>query len=110
MWALRDGINLTIQLSCQQLEVELDAKVIMDLINSNSVPNRAYSLLLHDYRKLLAKIPRVRVTHMFREANKCADLLAKRDCSMQDKFTIFETPPCKISFFASLEYVWCLFL
>ena len=35
-WALRDGLFLAIQLGIQNLEVELDAKVIVDLINSNS--------------------------------------------------------------------------
>lgn len=35
-WALRDGLFLAIQLGIQNLEVELDAKVVVDLINSNS--------------------------------------------------------------------------
>ena len=29
-WALRDGLTLAIQLGCQHLEVELDAKVIVE--------------------------------------------------------------------------------
>ena len=33
-WALRDGLFLAIQLGIQNLEVELDAKVVVDLINS----------------------------------------------------------------------------
>lgn len=97
MWALRDGLNLAIQLGCQQLEVELDTKLIVDLINSNNDPDRVYSPLLHDGKTLLAKLLQVKVTHVFREANKCADFLAKRSCSMQDDFTIFEHthPPKK---------------
>nr|POE86012.1 putative ribonuclease h protein [Quercus suber] len=39
-WALRDGLTLAIQLGCQQLEVELDAKVIVELLKSNSIANR----------------------------------------------------------------------
>ena len=93
LWALRDGLNLAIQLGLQQIEVELDAKVIVDLLNSNNNPNTAYSPLLSDCRLLLAGIPQVRVAHVFREANKCVDLLAKKGCSMQEDFALFDFLP-----------------
>lgn len=94
--------------SCQQLEVELDTKLIVDLINSNNDPDRVYSPLLHDGKTSLAKLLQVKVTHVFREANKCADFLAKRSCSMQDDFTIFEhthPPKKKIVDFLSLPHL-----
>lgn len=72
-WALRDGLTLAIQLGYQQLEIELDAKVIVDLINSNSFSNRVYTPFLHDCRMLLGQLQQVRVAHIFREANKCVD-------------------------------------
>ena len=31
--------------------------------------------------------------HTFREVNRCADALARRGCSLQDDFVIFDTPP-----------------
>ena len=54
----------------RQLEVELDAKVIVGLLKSNFTPNFAYAPLLSDCRYLLGKLPQVRVSHVFREANK----------------------------------------
>ena len=92
-WALRDGLTLAIQLGCQHLEVELDAKVIVELLKSNSTPNRNYSPLLHDCRMLLDQLQQVRVVHVFREANMCADFLARWGCCMQDDFVIFDQPP-----------------
>ena len=74
------------------MEVELDAKVIVELLKSNSISNRGYSPLLHDCRMLLGQLQQVRVTHVFREANKCADFLAKRGCCMQADF-VFDHPP-----------------
>jgi len=56
-WALRDGLKLVIQLGVQNLEVELDVKVIVDLINSRNSSNAAYSSLLFDCRLLLDRIP-----------------------------------------------------
>ena len=78
-WALRDGLTLAIQLGCQQLEVELDAKVIVELLKSNSASNRGYSPLLQDCRILLDQLQQVRVLHMFRESNKCADFWLEGD-------------------------------
>ena len=41
LWALRDGLNLAIQLGIHQFDMELDAKVIVDLLNGADSPNRA---------------------------------------------------------------------
>ena len=65
----------------------------MDLLKSNKKPNTAYSPLLSNCRLLFAMGPQVRVTHVFREANKCVDLLAKKGCSLWDDFVQFDSPP-----------------
>ena len=41
----------------------------------------------------MAKFRQVLVGHVFREANKCADLLAKRGCSLMANFVVFDTSP-----------------
>ena len=66
------------------LEVELDAKVVVDLVLSNSITNRDYSSLLNDCRYLLSKFQQIRVNHTFWEVNRCANGLAKRGCSQQE--------------------------
>ena len=73
LWALRDGLRLADHLGIWQLEVELDAMVIVELLNSKKNPNSVYAPLLFDCRYLLGKFPQVRVVHVFRKANKCAD-------------------------------------
>ena len=98
LWALRDGLKLADHMGIRQLEVELDAKVIVGLLNSNKNPNSAYAPLLFDCRYLLGKLPQVRVPHVFREANKCADWLAKWGSVMKEDFVVFEFP-----FIAELE-------
>ena len=74
-WALRDGLQLAIQLGVQYLEVELDAKVVLHVISSGKSPTAAYSSLLFDCRLLLEKIPHYTVKHVFREANRSVDAL-----------------------------------
>ena len=92
-WALRDGLILAIQLGINQLDVELDAKVIMDLLNGAECPNQSYSPLLNDCRSLIARLVQVQVGHVYREANQCADFLAKRGCSMRENFVVFDISP-----------------
>lgn len=45
-WALRDGLLSASQLGINHLIIELDAKVIVDLMLSNNTYNRAYTPLL----------------------------------------------------------------
>ena len=67
-WALRDGLILASQLDIQHLKIELDAKVVVYLINSSNSVNAAYSSLLVDCRWLLNRVPRATVKHVFRES------------------------------------------
>lgn len=38
LWAVRDGPSLCIQLNIPEIEIELDTKSVVDLLNSNIVP------------------------------------------------------------------------
>lgn len=40
----------------------------------------------------MKNIPQVRLKHCFREANCCADALAKFGTNMEDDFVVFESP------------------
>uniref|UniRef100_A0A7N2MUI0 RNase H type-1 domain-containing protein n=1 Tax=Quercus lobata TaxID=97700 RepID=A0A7N2MUI0_QUELO len=46
VWALRDGLKLASSIGIQSLVVELDAKVIAELLNSNNSANRTFSPIL----------------------------------------------------------------
>ena len=38
-------------------------------------------------------VPYTKVKHVFREANKCADALARKGCHAYEEFVIFDGPP-----------------
>jgi len=73
--------------------VELDARFVVNLVLSSSTPNRAYSPLLNDCKSMLNRFQQVQVNHIFREANSCADAMAKRGCLQQETFVMFNSPP-----------------
>ncbi|XP_065636881.1 uncharacterized protein LOC136070625 [Quercus suber] len=92
-WALRDGLILASQLGITQLRVELDAKVVVDLVLSRKSSNSPYSSLLNDCRFLLNRFQQVRLSHAFQEANCCADSLVKGVCYLLEDFVLLELPP-----------------
>ena len=92
-WALRDGLILAAQLGIKDIEVELDAKIVVDLVQSNTVVNNSFLPLLSDYRSILSSFHQVRVGHTFREANRCAEALARIGCSLKEDFVVFDNPP-----------------
>ena len=63
-WALRDGLLLASQMGITHLIVELDAKIIVDLMLSNNTSNRAYTPLLNDCRYLLSHFQRYKINHV----------------------------------------------
>ena len=92
-WALRDGLKLALNEGIQSLIVELDAKVMVDLINSNAATNKLYAPLLYDYRYLLTRFIQVQVAHVYREGNRCADAFARWGSNMLEASVVFDRPP-----------------
>ena len=70
----------------------MDALSIVMLMNNNKA-NLLMEPLLFDCRRLLAAIPNKRVVHTFREANQCADTLARFGGSSISNFVVFLSPP-----------------
>ena len=63
-WALRDGFRLASQMGITHLIVELDAKVIVNLILSSNTSNRACTPLLNYCRYLLSHFQRYKINHV----------------------------------------------
>lgn len=76
--------------------IELDAKALVDVLNSPSYRNAVISPLLDDCTLLISQIPQVRVKHIYREANKCVDRLAKLGLFQSLDFTVHSNPPLEL--------------
>ncbi|KAK9990934.1 hypothetical protein SO802_025919 [Lithocarpus litseifolius] len=75
------------------VEVELDAKAIIDILLKPSQSNSFISPLLDDCRQLASQIPRIQFKHCYREANRCADHLARKGTKLIAVFSLFDNPP-----------------
>ena len=102
---------MCLQMYINTLEVELDAKVIFDLMNNSGSPNATNDAIVADCRALISQISQVKVIHCFREGNRCADGLASLGCSLSSNFIYFSYPPPPSPFYPRCLYgrlVWLI--
>ena len=103
LWALKDGINLCISLKHHAVVIELDAKLVVDLLSKTTRSSNTIDIIAADYKEGLKKTPMTTMQHCYREANKCAEALARREALLPQDFVIFQEPPIEVSFLLSLD-------
>ena len=97
LWALRDGLQLCLQMNAHSVIIELDAKIIMDTLNSPTSSNSFISSILEDCRHMANRIPQKIFRHIYREANKCADFLARIGLLLDNDFIMFSSQPVDLT-------------
>lgn len=103
LWALRDGINLCLSLNLTAVEIELDAKLVVDLLKKDRDNPNKNDVIVADCREGLKKFPLVKIQYCFRDANKYADALARRGALLSQDFTIFSRPLVDVALLISLD-------
>ncbi|KAI8526906.1 hypothetical protein RHMOL_Rhmol12G0034900 [Rhododendron molle] len=76
IWALRDGLTLAKESNLHNLEVEVDARGVIPLLNDVNAKNHPLRNILLDCRSLMLELDVVAIKHIYREANRCANVLA----------------------------------
>ena len=92
LWALRDGIQLCLELNLPAVIIELDAMLVVNLLRSTNHNPNGNNNLVADCREGLARIPKVKIQHCYREANKCVDALARRGALLPCNFLVLILP------------------
>ena len=82
---------LCCSLNISSLVVELDAKAIVDVLGNPSYVNNIVSPILDDCRLLVSRIQQILIKHCFRQANRCADSLARISISHDFEFSSFDS-------------------
>ena len=97
LWAIQDGLMLCFDRSLAMVEVELDAKVVVDMLTNPQYSNIVIASLIKDCRYLISQIPQVRIKHCYRESNRCADKLARKGANQTLNLILYENPPVDLS-------------
>ena len=105
LWALRERLNMCLNMQISALEIDLDAKVVADLMCNVETLKNDNAAIMADCRLLLSQFPQVKVSHCYHEANRCADTLARLGCSQVPDFMYLNSPPpCILNAFLSDLY------
>ena len=85
--------------------IELVAKLIVDLLQKEERHQNCIDALVSDCKSELRAIPMVQIQHCYREANKCANSLARRGALLSQDFVVFLDLPMEVSLLLSLDFV-----
>ena len=92
LWTLNDGLLLARQLNILNVNIELDADLLVHLLNNPSSHNLMLEPFLNDRRNLIKTFLSCTVTHIFREANRCVDKLANVGATQAVNFLLLYEP------------------
>ena len=68
----------------------------MDALTNPGYVNNASSPILDDCKLLVTCIPQIQFKHCFRQANRCADFLARMSGILDIDFRVLSSPPMDI--------------
>ncbi|KAL4336757.1 hypothetical protein AHAS_Ahas12G0042100 [Arachis hypogaea] len=97
LWDLYAGIKLARELGIGKLLVETDSLCASNFVQNMAPSKTAGTPLLRAIKLLLAHSWDVRVSHVYKERNFYADLLAKKADLCQIGLTCFSSPPAFLS-------------
>lgn len=93
LWGVYYGLVIAWERRIPQLELELDLEMVVGFLKRGINNSHPLSSLVHLCHDFLSKDWSVRITHLFREANRLADGLANHAFSLPLGFHLFDTAP-----------------
>ena len=93
LWALRDRLLICVHRNFNAVEVELDAKAVIDVLSASKCTNSLVAPLVDDCKQLATQIHQIHFKHCFREVNRSADKLARMGATQDSEFKLFLCPP-----------------
>jgi ribonuclease HI len=94
--ALKDGLLLALDLEISKLEIEMDSSVAVESLKTTSMPNVFLRSIVDDCRLLLERFEATTIKHIYREANGCADALAKSGCVQHVNISFYPSSPAHV--------------
>ena len=89
LWALRDGLMICVNRNFNAVEVEVDARAVIDVLSALKCTNSLAAPLVDDCKQLATQIHQIHFKHCFREANRSADKLASMGVAQDSQFKLF---------------------
>jgi len=92
LWNIYRGLTIMLENGYSNIHIELDSLMAVQLINKEVAGDNANQALVLDSRSLLKRTQSV-LTHIFREANRNADHMARLGAKQQEDLVVTEDSP-----------------
>ncbi|KAK6943220.1 Ribonuclease H domain [Dillenia turbinata] len=93
IWGIREGLNLALKHKFHKAIMETDSQTLSILLNKGVKDSHPMQAIIAKCRHLMEKVGIQEVTHVCKEGNKCANLLANLAHSHDPGMHVFNSPP-----------------
>jgi ribonuclease HI len=97
MWGVFEGLRYVRRMGFTKVELNVDSIAVVQVIKKGSLQSGPGSTLAKQIWRMLALDWEVEVNYVYREANKCADVLANMGCNLDYSIRIFYSCPSLIA-------------
>lgn len=71
------------------VDIQIDAKAIVDVVSNSSFANRIVMPIVDDCKQLISQLAQVRIGRCYREANYCAYFLARTGAMQANSIILY---------------------
>jgi ribonuclease HI len=96
LWGIYEGLCLARRREVTKLEIRTDSQVIAHSLQNQTDGSVMGSVLIRKIRDLLNGPWEVKIIHIYREANRCADMLANMGSEGTSGIEFFVNPPVRV--------------
>jgi ribonuclease HI len=96
VWGLYEGLSLARSLGIERLEVQVDSEALVKATNKDGMGCTMSWNIMQKIRDLLKLNWEVRIRHIFREGNRCADALANMGCKQDVGWKTYQEAPSEL--------------
>ncbi|PNX95782.1 ribonuclease H [Trifolium pratense] len=97
VWGLYEGLSMARNLGLERLEVQVDSEVLVKVTKKDGTGCTMSWNIMKKIRDLLLELDcEVRIKHIFREGNRCADALANMGCNQDVAWMTYQEPPFEL--------------
>ena len=103
-WSALLGINLAVSLNITHLWIESDCSILIDLLSKQDL-NHMHHLapMIFSCRSSLRHFRNIKISHIFREGNRCADAIAANALISPCNFTLLNSCPSFVAPFCTMD-------
>jgi ribonuclease HI len=97
LWGIYEGLKLALRHGVMHLELRTDSQIIVQSLQNSKEGSILGCALMKKIKRLVDGPWEVRIIHIFREANRCADMLANMGCESSSGTVYFDKPPSRVA-------------